>query len=173
MVFHVAVGFHPVGNFRSAFWLGFLLINFFRVKLGWFRHLRFQCNGREGCFTKLHRFFLPALYQLRSAILPLLCVIYEPHAGSDTAGVCAHGTSERIETESVALSSCASQCFDSRSYHIGDYRDQQHRRGSMVIENVYALPGAGKSLSVQSAKQSGFSIDTVLCFLLQPLGDFY
>lgn len=138
-----------------SFWIAFLLILFFSVRLGWFPS--FGYNVMEGNFLhQLHKFFLPAfaislaniatiVRYLRTAILDQIRRDYVR-----TARVKGQSSSKILYRHVLrnALIPVITMLGIILTSSIG---------GSIVIENVFALPGLG-SLVVQSVSSRDFPL---------------
>ena len=149
-----------------AFWLGFLLIHFFGVKLGWFP--TFGYNVMSGGFMqKLHNFFLPALTislsniavivrYLRSTLLDQIRQEYVR-----TARVKGLKPKQWLYRHVLrnALIPVLTILGIIMTSSIG---------GSIIVENVFALPGLG-TLVVQSVSSRDFPLIQSLVLFIAAL----
>ncbi len=146
-----------------AFWMGFILIHIFGVKLGWFPTFGFNLSG-VNFLQKMYRYFLPALAisianiaivvrYLRSTLLDQIRQEYVRTAR--IKGLKTHQWLFRHVLRNALIPVLTILGIIMTS-SIG---------GSIVIENVFALPGLG-SLMVQSVSSRDFPLIQSLVFFI-------
>lgn len=138
-----------------SFWLAFLLIYLFAVKLGWFSTLSYDVMS-GGFFTKLKSFFLPSLSIAFANIATILRYMQSSILDEINKDYVKFARMKGMEMDEVLKKHVFRNSLIPVITIIGMILTSSIG-GSLVIENVFSLPGVG-SLIVQSISSRDFPL---------------
>lgn len=138
-----------------SFWLAFLLIYLFALKLGWFSTLSYDVMA-GGFFSKLKNFFLPSLAIAIPNIATILRYMQSSILDEINKDYVKFARMKGMEMDEVLKNHVFRNSLIPVITIIGMILTSSIG-GSLVIENVFSLPGVG-SLIVQSISSRDFPL---------------